>query len=166
MHGKFPKSIIISQFNYTKNNKQYVAFKNCKLKKAESGIRYITFKIQAKNDACISLFAEDLRPYVGGNVLVQGKNYYEIVVGGWKNSKSVLRKDGKQVAECKSKGELNLKNCRTFTIAVKKNGTISLHRGKSFKKDCMLEYLDDEEPINPTHFAVMTGWGSDGYWKW
>jgi len=70
-------------------------FKNCKLKKAGRGIRYITFKVLAKNDANIGLFVDDLKPYVGGNILVQDKNYYEFLIGGWQNTKTVIRKDGK-----------------------------------------------------------------------
>lgn len=97
-------------------------------------------KIKAKSDAHILI-----------------NDTYEIVIGGWANTKSVIR-DGVQgipLCEAQCDGVLNQNQYKSFKISVKDNMLIV--------KDLMGARINDNEIKS---IKIHTGWGSEGYWDY
>ncbi|XP_033176390.1 uncharacterized protein LOC100741859 isoform X1 [Bombus impatiens] len=112
----------------------------------------LQFRIKAPNDAHIALTTG---PH-------EGEPMYEVFIGGWSNSKSVIRKNRTKpdVAEADTPGILSADETRGFWIRWG-DGVISV--GKEGEPSAFLTYADPE-PFGIGYFGVCTGWGASGEW--
>ncbi|XP_052062057.1 uncharacterized protein LOC127702080 isoform X2 [Mytilus californianus] len=112
----------------------------------------ITFKVKADNDAHIALMSSNN----------ENDPLYEIVLGGWGNTQSVIRdrKQGGHLALHRGR-VLNSNEYRTFTIKWN-NGRI---RVENELKKKLMEWTDTTNPYKIRNVGVSTGWGSTGYWS-
>ena len=119
-----------------------------------SNDKAVIFKVDASNDAHVGFFtsARDL-----------GK-MYEIVISGWGNSTSVIRRcnQGPSKASANTKGLL----CRgryTQLWADARGGLVRLGRGDVVGKHVIVEW-QDPAPLDVESLGLMTGWGASGKW--
>ncbi|XP_018343738.1 PREDICTED: C3 and PZP-like alpha-2-macroglobulin domain-containing protein 8 isoform X2 [Trachymyrmex septentrionalis] len=112
----------------------------------------IQFRIKAPNDAHVALTTASQ----------EGDPMYEVFIGGWNNSKSVVRKNRAkpEVAETETPGILSADEYRGFWIRWG-NGVLTV--GKEGESDPFLSYADPE-PFGIGYFGVCTGWGATGEW--
>ncbi|XP_068899628.1 uncharacterized protein [Tenebrio molitor] len=128
----------------TEDKLEYTFFPNA------SGL--LQFRVRAPNDAHIALSpsASEATPM------------YEVFIGGWGNSKSIIRKNRSKpdVAEANTPGYLNGDEFRGFWIRWE-NGSITVgHEGDATP---FLNWTDYERvPIE--YVGVCTGWGANGSW--
>lgn len=112
----------------------------------------LQFRVKAPNDAHIALTTgpSDDQPI------------YEVFIGGWGNSKSVIRKNKTQpdVSQEDTPAILSNDELRGFWIRWG-DGQISV--GKEGEPSAILSYFDPE-PFDITHFGVCTAWGAQGEW--
>lgn len=113
---------------------------------------FVQFRIKAPNDAhlALSTAAAEVDPM------------YEIFIGGWGNTKSIIRKNRSKpdVAETPTPGILNEHEFRGFWVRWQ-NGTISI--GRENEVPPFLSWTDYEHvPIE--YVGVCTGWGARGSW--
>jgi hypothetical protein len=120
----------------------------------------IIFTVDAKNDAHIGFFSEKKScPIHCSNEM------YEIVIGGWANSQSVIRR-GSQGSNKDLKATLNILKSnedRPFW-ADAKDGLVRLGKGKVIGSDIVMKWQDNQ-PLDPSYVGFMTGFGSTGIWK-
>ena len=120
----------------------------------------IIFTVDAKNDAHIGFFSEKKScPIHCSNEM------YEIVIGGWANSQSVIRR-GSQGSNKDLKATPNILKSnedRPFW-ADAKDGLVRLGKGKVIGYDIVMKWQDNQ-PLDPSYVGFMTGWGSTGIWK-
>lgn len=112
----------------------------------------LQFRVRAPNDAHVALTtsAAEVDPM------------YEIFIGGWGNTKSVIRKNRTKpdVAEVPTPNILNAGEFRGFWVKWN-NGTISVGREGEFQP--FINWTDSEiVPIS--YIGVCTGWGATGSW--
>ncbi|XP_011504091.1 PREDICTED: C3 and PZP-like alpha-2-macroglobulin domain-containing protein 8 isoform X2 [Ceratosolen solmsi marchali] len=114
--------------------------------------RQIQFRIKAPNDAHIALTT-------GPN---ESDPMWEVFIGGWNNSKSVVRKNRTKpdVIEVNTPNILSADELRGFWIRWN-DGEITV--GMEGEQSSFLSYTDPE-PFEITHFGVCTGWGASGEW--
>ena len=115
----------------------------------------IVITVRAKNDAHLGFFSES-----------QDK-FYEIVIGGWTNTKTVLRRvipSEVDYNETATPNILNPNEDRPFWADVK-NGLMRLGSGNVVGNDIILKWQDNQ-PLDPSYVGFMTGWGSSGIWKY
>ncbi|XP_043277425.1 uncharacterized protein [Venturia canescens] len=112
----------------------------------------IQFRIKAPNDAHIALTTE----------ACEGEPMYEVFIGGWGNSKSVIRKNRTkpEVAEADTPGILSNDEFRGFWVRWHEN---NLAVGKEGESTPFLAYQDSEH-LRVGCFGVCTGWGAEGEW--
>ncbi|XP_076109301.1 uncharacterized protein LOC143078283 isoform X1 [Mytilus galloprovincialis] len=112
----------------------------------------IRFKVKANNDAHVALMSSN-NP---------NDPLYEIVLGGWGNTQSVIRdrKQGGQLAVYRGR-VLNSHEFRTFTIKWS-NARIRVE-DESGKK--LMEWTDTTNPYTIRNIGISTGWGSTGIWS-
>ncbi|XP_012218887.1 uncharacterized protein [Linepithema humile] len=112
----------------------------------------IQFRVKAPNDAHIALTTGPQ----------EGDPMYEVFIGGWSNSKSVIRKNRTkpEVAEVETPGILNIDDYRGFWIRWD-NGVLTV--GKEGDSAPFLTFADPE-PFGIGYFGVCTGWGATGDW--
>ncbi|XP_014612835.1 PREDICTED: uncharacterized protein LOC106791603 isoform X2 [Polistes canadensis] len=112
----------------------------------------VQFRVKAANDAHIALTTG---PH-------EGEPMYEVFIGGWGNSKSVIRKNRTkpEVAEAETPEILTSNDFRGFWIRWHE-GEITV--GKEGEPSSFLSY-HDPEPFGIGYFGVCTGWGASGEW--
>ncbi|XP_019641105.1 PREDICTED: fibrillin-1-like [Branchiostoma belcheri] len=112
------------------------------------------FTVKARNDAYIGLspYNHDYNPM------------YEIVLGGWSNQWSVIRrrKQGPNLVEVRTPGILSASVNRGFWVTWSRDGTISV--GKMGETHSFMQWRDPV-PVPIRHVGYSTGWGSSGYWR-
>lgn len=115
--------------------------------------KQIQFRIKAPNDAHIALTPG---PYEGYPML-------EVFIGGWSNSKSVVRKNREKpdVVEESTPDILSADELRGFWIRWNDGGEITV--GKEGEQVAFLSYVDPQ-PFEILYFGVCTGWGASGEW--
>ncbi|XP_061710918.1 uncharacterized protein LOC133520493 [Cydia pomonella] len=117
--------------------------------------RSVTFKVRANNDVHVGLFSEPR----------ETDPMYEIVIGGWGNTKSVIRKkychQKVEKDEVSTPNYLNEYQYRGFWVRWK-NGKISVGQEGSSRP---FMSWDDLNPLRVTHMGLHTGFGSTGIWK-
>ncbi|XP_077866401.1 uncharacterized protein LOC144354127 [Saccoglossus kowalevskii] len=115
-----------------------------------TGLIRLTFEVKANNDVHIGLSAQqhDL------------SNMYEIVIGGWGNSQSVIRrsKQGFNQVAVYTPGILSSSEFRGFWLTWQ-NGKIKV--GKAGKVDSFMHWTDPN-PLVVSFIGYCTGWGSTG----
>ncbi|XP_075215562.1 uncharacterized protein LOC142321402 isoform X1 [Lycorma delicatula] len=87
---------------------------------------------------------------------------YEIFIGGWNNSKSVIRKNRQKPDKAiqETPNILTADEAKGFWIRWN-GGSIAL--GKKGEAEPFLSW-DDPEPFPVTHYGICTGWGASGEW--
>ncbi|XP_046373288.2 uncharacterized protein LOC124146849 [Haliotis rufescens] len=114
----------------------------------------LKFKVKACGDAHVAL-----------QTLYQNSDtqMYEIVLGGWSNSKSVFRR----CAQCDSLVEYSgaVVSCSQYKQFWTSwgDGTVKAGRGGTVGQDEILSYTDPN-PHAINYFAAATGFGSSGEW--
>ena len=109
------------------------------------------FQVKARNDAHIAL---------GGDTNHDGK-HWEIVLGGWSNKKSVIRKKNQGPEQAKSGGPLNPNALVPMWISWGNHLCV----GKGFNvgsNEMMRCEFDYSIPIS--FMSMCTGWGATGEW--
>ncbi|KAI8498912.1 hypothetical protein Bbelb_233650 [Branchiostoma belcheri] len=113
-----------------------------------------TFEVQANNDAHVALSSQnqDL------------DDMYEIVIGGWDNTRSAIRrsKQGANRAVSSTPGVLSSTESRGFWISWTVTGSISV--GRQGEAHPFLEWTDPQ-PLHVAYAGYTTGWGSTGQWR-
>lgn len=112
----------------------------------------LKFQVKANNDAHIAFTQAP----------GEGEPMYEVFIGGWNNSKSVIRKNKQKpdVATVDTPGILTGAGHKGFWITVR-DGTISV--GYDGESSSFLSY-QDPEPFPVHYYGVCTGWGAAGEW--
>ena len=120
----------------------------------------IVFTVRGKNDAHVGFFSEKKSCKINCT-----NEMYEIVIGGWDNSKSVIRRgsQGTSKVERVMHSLLNPNEDRPFW-ADAKNGLVRLGKGKVIGSNIIIKWQDNQ-PLDPSYVGFMTGWGSTGVWK-
>ncbi|XP_049534383.1 C3 and PZP-like alpha-2-macroglobulin domain-containing protein 8 isoform X1 [Anopheles darlingi] len=117
-----------------------------------AGTSCVNFKVRAPNDAHIALTSgpEESDPML------------EVFIGGWKNTKSVIRKNRTKpdVAEVETPDILNAGEFRGFWIRWLDNVITVGHEGAAA---AFLSY-ENPEPFPIKCVGVCTGWGAAGSW--
>jgi len=111
----------------------------------------ISFRVKAKHDAHIALTTT---PYVS-------QPMYEILLGGWDNTKSVIRRNEQKpdLIEAYTPSILNEHELRGFWIRWE-YGLIAVGTEGNFTP--ILQWSDPS--VNLQYFGVRTGWGAKGHW--
>ncbi|XP_076763777.1 uncharacterized protein LOC143430933 isoform X4 [Xylocopa sonorina] len=112
----------------------------------------LQFRVKSPNDAHVAFTTGPQ----------EGEPMYEVFIGGWSNSKSVIRKNRTKpdVAEADTPGILSGDEFRGFWIRWS-DGVLSV--GKEGEPSAFLTYADPE-PFGIGYFGVCTGWGASGEW--
>merc|ERR1719188_2096703 len=115
------------------------------------------FSVQATNDAHISFdsVSED-----------NGHQFYEIVIGGWGNTYSVIRKSSQGYNEIANgtHGLLSEHVLREFWVSADDDsGRVAAGTGNDINAGLIMEFIDPA-PLHVDFAKVMTGWGSSGTW--
>merc|ERR1712183_657185 len=120
----------------------------------------LRFMFKASNDAHVGLFPRQLNK--DGKPVNKDGAFYEIVLGGWGNSQSVIRRSNQGKSECMVKGNIcDTNNFVEMTIVYLNNGTIMIQRGAELGKNVLMQW-QDPNPLSICEFAVMGGWGATG----
>lgn len=114
----------------------------------------VKFTVKASNDAHLGFFTDSK-----SNSLM-----YEIVLGGWSNKQSVIRRCNQCTNQVtKSTPSLNSKVVAKQFWATFSKGLVSVGTGDVFGKSVIMSW-QDPNPLVITNVGVMTGWGSTGSW--
>ncbi|XP_066255951.1 uncharacterized protein [Euwallacea similis] len=129
---------------FTEDKLEYCFFPNA------SG--FVQFRVKAPHDAHIALSAQ----------AAEVDPMYEIFIGGWGNTKSIIRKNRTKpdVAEVPTPNILSDGESRGFWIRWD-NGTIAV--GREGEPAPFLSWADGER-VDIEYVGVCTGWGANGNW--
>ncbi|GLV45926.1 uncharacterized protein CBL_11723 [Carabus blaptoides fortunei] len=110
------------------------------------------FRVRASNDAHLALT----------NGPGESDPMYEIFIGGWGNTKSVIRRNRTkpEKIEAETPGILNGDEFRGFWV---RWGNGSVAAGREGEGAPFVEW-HDPEPFQINHIGVCTGWGACGNW--
>ncbi|XP_052061850.1 uncharacterized protein LOC127701920 [Mytilus californianus] len=112
----------------------------------------INFKVKASSNAQVALMSSN----------TDQDPLYEVVLGGWANSKSVIRDSKEGVALATHDGQvLKQTEYRTFYINWR-NGHIRVENGSKAK---IMEWTDTSSPLKIRNIGISTGGGSTGNWS-
>ncbi|KAI8493475.1 hypothetical protein Bbelb_288720 [Branchiostoma belcheri] len=145
--------------------KHFVPTDDCLLKTTDTAYRYrwdvpqltgtrFTFQASARNDVHVGL----------SSVHHDVSDMYEIVIGGWRNTRSAIRrrKQGPNLAFVSTPGINSPTELRTFWINCAPDGTISVGKGDDAQPFMSWR---DPNPLRVSYAGYSTGWGSTGRWK-
>ncbi|XP_078696106.1 putative carboxypeptidase X1 [Branchiostoma floridae x Branchiostoma belcheri] len=118
-----------------------------------AGSRF-TFEVQANSDAHVALSSQRQKL----------ADMYEIVIGAWDNTWSVIRRSmqGYDYAKTRTPGINSPREYRTFWITWSADGTIAVGRGGETQP--FMQWRDPD-PLPIAYAGYSTGWGSSGRWK-
>ncbi|XP_060828541.1 uncharacterized protein LOC132913902 isoform X1 [Bombus pascuorum] len=110
----------------------------------------LRLSMQAAHDARISL-----RTHLGGD-----SNVYEIIIGGWRNTMSAIKRNNQEqdVAEAETRNILNAQYMFNIWIQWCCDGTLKIGRQNG---DVFLAYKD-RNPFVINYIGVSTAWGATG----
>jgi hypothetical protein len=117
---------------------------------------YRTFQVYCNNDAHILL-----------SEMPNGQGQaYEIVLGGWENTKSALRKSvqGENIFEVDG-AVCNPEEYVVMTVSISNGNVIRVSHGEDPISNIWFTHTDPEPLWKINFMMVMTGWGSRGLWK-
>lgn len=117
-----------------------------------AGSNGVVFRVKANNDAHLALTSSE----------AESDPMLEVFLGGWKNTKSVIRKNRTKpdVVEVDTPDIVNGGEYRGFWIRWDRN---VINVGKEGEAAPFMTYENSEEfPIN--FVGVCTGWGAEGDW--
>ncbi|XP_067655796.1 uncharacterized protein 5-like [Haliotis asinina] len=115
---------------------------------------FFTFKVKACGDAHVALQTN----YQNSNLQM-----YEIVLGGWSNTRSVIRRCAQCTILTSYQGTMvSCSQYKQFWTSFV-DGTIKAGRGGTVGQDEILSYTDPD-PHTINYFAAATGFGSSGEW--
>ena len=120
----------------------------------------IVFTVDAKHDAHIGFFSENksCAPRCSNEM-------YEIVIGGWNNSQSVIRRGSQGlIKDLKDTQNILKSNEDRPFWADAKDGLVRLGHGKVIGSNIVMKWQDNQ-PLDPSYVGFMTGFGSTGIWK-
>ncbi|XP_078612531.1 uncharacterized protein LOC144882551 isoform X1 [Branchiostoma floridae x Branchiostoma japonicum] len=147
-------------------NEVYEILGACLNRSTDDQYRY-RWNLTAIRDS--SLFTFEVRASNDVHVALSSQNYnlddmYEIVIGGWNNTSSVIRrsKGGTDLTGSPTPGILSSAESRGFWIAWTVDGTISV--GKQGESQHFMQWTDPE-PLQVVYAGYTTGWGSTGEWR-
>jgi hypothetical protein len=117
--------------------------------------KHITFSVTARNDAHVGFFSDQKSL----------NEVYEIVIGGWANSQSVIRErhGSANKVVVPTNGLLNGNRAVQFW-ADALNGLIRLGTGSAVGENILMQW-QDPNPHTVSYVGVMTGWGATGQWN-
>ncbi len=120
----------------------------------------ITFYVDAKHDASIALSENN----IDGSQEHEDHNVYEILIGGWTNTATVIRRDkrGPNMCMVPTPEILTPGVAKLFWISWD-NGTMRVGREQHVGYDVICEWKDPT-PRTINYLSISTGWGSDGKW--
>ena len=120
----------------------------------------IIFTVNAKSDAHVGFFSEKKScPIHCSNEM------YEIVIGGWANSQSVIRRGSQGlIKDLKDTQNILKSNEDRPFWADAKDGLVRLGKGKVIGSDIVMIWQDNQQ-LDPSYVGFMTGFGSTGIWK-
>jgi len=135
----------------TANNEQYNTIFEQPLDSSKS----ITFTVQANNDAHVGFFSASKSL----------SEVYEIVIGGWGNSWSVIRESnqGANQVSASTSQIVSGNEDREFWASAD-NGLVQFGRGSIVGEQVVLSW-QDPNPHEAIYVGVMTGWGATGVWN-
>ena len=117
---------------------------------------YRTVAFVATNDAHIGLFVE---PSLEASM-------YEIVLGGWGNTKSAIRKSSQGSNVVEVDGAIcDPDEYVTVTVSIVNGDTIRVALGDDPNANIFMTWEDPVPHWKVNYIAVMTGWGSTGLWQ-
>ncbi|XP_078674665.1 uncharacterized protein LOC144912807 [Branchiostoma floridae x Branchiostoma belcheri] len=111
----------------------------------------LVFKVKTSAGAHIALSSQGA-----------GLNYmYEIVIGGWENTKSVIRREplGEKKVTASTPGILSPDEFRIFWVSWTQNGAIAV--GRVGESSPFMQW-QDPNPLGIGYFGYSTGWGYTG----
>lgn len=118
-------------------------------------LQSVVFYVRACNDAHIGLFKSRPSPKIN--------SFYEIVIGGWGNTKSVIRDRRQRKPKVEHNG--NMLNCnvyRQFWISWQ-GQRLKVGQGNELYKKTFME-LNMRFNYDVRYVAITTGFGSEGNW--
>ncbi|XP_062615001.1 uncharacterized protein LOC134276742 [Saccostrea cucullata] len=136
----------------TEDDTQYIKLSTHCITAAERS--FFSFEVKAKNDAHFALMSAD----------DDNEPLYEIVLGGWTNTKSCVRVEKQGTCYGTKQAQvLQESSFKTFWVYWL-NGNITVGLGNIRDGNVFLKYYHSTPyPVN--YFSVMTGYGSTGHWK-
>ncbi|XP_078665528.1 uncharacterized protein LOC144907954 [Branchiostoma floridae x Branchiostoma belcheri] len=114
----------------------------------------LTFSVMAENDVHIALSSQ----------AAALNDTYEIVIGGWNNTQSVIRRapDGDNEVTVSTQDILSSDEFRGFWISWAADGTIAA--GRDGESSPFMQWRDPN-PLGIAYFGYSTGWGSAGEFR-
>lgn len=121
----------------------------------EASVTKISVRVRACHSARLSL-AQTLHD--------QSSNAYEVVIGGYDNTLSLIRKQvgGDIEASSETPGILSCDRMREFYISWE-DGIVSLSSDKDLAHSLVAWH--DDNPHSVHFLSVSTGWGATGEWE-
>ena len=115
----------------------------------------MTFTFQGTSDAHLGFFSSTSST----------SEVYEIVLGGWGNTRSAIRKctGCENQADDYSQNLLSVSEARPFW-ADAVGGLVQVGTGSTVGANVLMQWQDPDHHV-ATHIGVMTGWGSTGIWN-
>ena len=134
----------------------------------------MVFTVKAGHDAHIGLFQADYctTPGTGTggakkcSIPPRAYTMYEIIIGGWTNSLSVIRRSAQTNTKTHSRTRHPLSSSadKTFWISYDiSTGLVSVGKGLIVGSSPMMSWTDPT-PLQITKVGIMTGWGASGTW--
>ena len=112
----------------------------------------VNFKVNARSDAHIALMSSNS----------DHDPIYEIIIGGWANSRSIIRDSKEGLPLAMHHGPILKQNMyKTFNISWS-HGNI---RVKDGSKATIMEWTDTSSPLKIRNIGISTWWGSTGNWS-
>ncbi|XP_071943363.1 C3 and PZP-like alpha-2-macroglobulin domain-containing protein 8 [Antedon mediterranea] len=123
--------------------------------KKPSNLQVFSFACKAENDAHIALAVDPT-----------GMDLYEIVLGGWQNTKSWITasKQGEHLVTVSTPGIVSWDEFRAFWITFE-NGLIVVGHGEIPSNTSTIMSWQLESEINVDYLGFSTGWGSMGEFR-
>ncbi|ELU12989.1 hypothetical protein CAPTEDRAFT_114549 [Capitella teleta] len=91
---------------------------------------------------------------------------YEVVIGGWENTKTVIRRSvaGDIVEEVDTPDILSCDHLRIFWIKQERDGLLQIGEGSNIGNNVVLSW-NDADPYDVASVSLSTGHGARGEWQ-